>query len=158
MPLYKVNIDTGSINTFTRFSFKSEGEGLISPQALIYNNPKLIINIPELEIQSSDNIIVTREFNTNRGAIDVLMITSNADIIIFDEPTHGIDVGAKADIYQLLRELSDEGKGIILVSSELPEILNVCDRILVFRDGKIVHDFEKTAGLTEEDVVEYALG
>jgi len=85
-------------------------------------------------------------------------LATKSDVIIFDEPTHGIDVGAKADIYQLLRELSDEGKGIILVSSELPEILNICDRILVFRDGKIVHDFEKTAGLTEEDVVEYALG
>jgi ribose transport system ATP-binding protein len=85
-------------------------------------------------------------------------LATKSDVIIFDEPTHGIDVGAKADIYQLLRELSDEGKGIILVSSELPEVLNVCDRILVFRDGKIVHDFENTAGLTEEDVVEYALG
>lgn len=85
-------------------------------------------------------------------------LATKSDVIIFDEPTHGIDVGAKADIYQLLRELSDEGKGIILVSSELSEVLNICDRILVFRDGKIVHDFENTAGLTEEDVVEYALG
>lgn len=84
MSLYKVNIDTGSIDPFTRFSFKSEGGELISPQELIYNNPKLIINIPELEIQSSDNIIVTREFNTNRGPIDVLMITSNADIVIVE--------------------------------------------------------------------------
>lgn len=85
-------------------------------------------------------------------------LATRSDVIIFDEPTHGIDVGAKADIYQLLRELSDEGKGIIMVSSELPEVLNVCDRILVFRDGQIVHDFERTEGLTEEDVVQYALG
>jgi hypothetical protein len=84
MSLYKVNTDTGSINTLTRFSFKSEGEDLISPQELIYNNPKLIFNIPELEIQSSENTIVTREFNTNRGPIDVLMITSNADIVIVE--------------------------------------------------------------------------
>jgi hypothetical protein len=84
MSLYKVAIDSGSIETLTRFSFKSEGEDLISPQELIYNNPKLIINIPELELQSSDNIIVTREFNTNRGPIDVLMITSNADVIIVE--------------------------------------------------------------------------
>ena len=85
-------------------------------------------------------------------------LATRSDVIIFDEPTHGIDVGAKADIYQLLRELSDEGKGIVLVSSELPEVLNVCDRILVFRDGKIVHEFEQTKGLTEEDVIRYALG
>jgi ribose transport system ATP-binding protein len=85
-------------------------------------------------------------------------LATRSDVIIFDEPTHGIDVGAKADIYQLLRELSDEGKAIILVSSELPEVLNVCDRILVFRDGKIVHEFAGTDGLSEEDVVNYALG
>jgi ribose transport system ATP-binding protein len=85
-------------------------------------------------------------------------LATRSDVIIFDEPTHGIDVGAKADIYQLLRELSDEGKGIVLVSSELPEVLNVCDRILVFRDGQIVHEFEQTKGLTEEDVIRYALG
>jgi ABC-type sugar transport system ATPase subunit len=85
-------------------------------------------------------------------------LATRSDVIIFDEPTHGIDVGAKADIYQLLRELSDEGKAIVLVSSELPEVLNVCDRILVFRDGKIVHEFETTRGLSEQDVVSYALG
>jgi len=85
-------------------------------------------------------------------------LATRSDVIIFDEPTHGIDVGAKADIYQLLRGLSEEGKGIIMVSSELPEVLNVCDRILVFRDGKIVHDFKDTQNLTEEDVVKYALG
>lgn len=85
-------------------------------------------------------------------------LATRSDVIIFDEPTHGIDVGAKADIYQLLRELSEEGKGIVLVSSELPEVLNVCDRILVFRDGRIVHEFQENKGLSEEDVVRYALG
>ncbi len=85
-------------------------------------------------------------------------LATRSDIIIFDEPTHGIDVGAKHDIYQLLRELSDEGKGIIMISSELPEVLNVCDRILVFRDGTVVHEFAGTAGLSEEAVVQHALG
>jgi ribose transport system ATP-binding protein len=85
-------------------------------------------------------------------------LASKSDIIIFDEPTHGIDVGAKAEIYQLLRDLSDEGKGLIMISSELPEVLNVCDRILVFRDGRIAHEFGENKGLTEEEVVQYALG
>ena len=52
----------------------------------------------------------------------------------------------------------EEGKGIILVSSELPEVLNVCDRILVFRDGKIVHEFTENRGLNEAEVVRFALG
>jgi len=85
-------------------------------------------------------------------------LATQSDIIVFDEPTHGIDVGSKHDIYLLLRDLSERGKGIIMISSELPEILNVCDRVLVFRDGTIVHEFQESKGLQEEEVVKYALG
>jgi putative multiple sugar transport system ATP-binding protein len=55
-----------------------------------------------------------------------------------DEPTRGIDVGAKYEIYTIINRLAEEGKAIILISSELPEILGICDRIYVMRDGKIV--------------------
>lgn len=63
---------------------------------------------------------------------------ANPDILILDEPTRGIDVGAKYEIYTIINRLASEGKGIILISSELPEILGVCDRIYVMREGKIV--------------------
>ena len=63
---------------------------------------------------------------------------SNPDILILDEPTRGIDVGAKYEIYTIINRLASEGKGIIMISSELPEILGVCDRIYVMREGKIV--------------------
>jgi putative multiple sugar transport system ATP-binding protein len=63
---------------------------------------------------------------------------SNPDILILDEPTRGIDVGAKYEIYTIINRLASEGKGIVLISSELPEILGICDRIYVMRDGKIV--------------------
>jgi len=63
---------------------------------------------------------------------------SNPDILILDEPTRGIDVGAKYEIYTIINQLANEGKAIIMISSELPEILGVCDRIYVMRDGKIV--------------------
>ncbi len=85
-------------------------------------------------------------------------LASRSDVIIFDEPTHGVDVGAKAEIYHLLRELADSGKGIIFISSELPEILNVCDRIFVYRNGSIAKRFEENTGLTEETVIQYAIG
>jgi ABC-type sugar transport system ATPase subunit len=85
-------------------------------------------------------------------------LASRSDIIIFDEPTHGVDVGAKAEIYHLLRELAGQGKAILFISSELPEILSVCDRIHVFRNGCISKRFEENRGLTEEDVVKYAIG
>ncbi len=60
------------------------------------------------------------------------------EILILDEPTRGIDVGAKYEIYTIINRLAEEGKGIILISSELPEILGICDRIYVMREGKIV--------------------
>jgi putative multiple sugar transport system ATP-binding protein len=63
---------------------------------------------------------------------------ANPDILILDEPTRGIDVGAKYEIYTIINQLASEGKGIIMISSELPEILGVCDRIYVMREGKIV--------------------
>lgn len=59
------------------------------------------------------------------------------DIIVFDEPTRGIDVGAKTEIYKLVAKLAEEGKAVIFISSELPEILGMCDRILVMSDGKL---------------------
>ena len=61
----------------------------------------------------------------------------NSDILIFDEPTRGIDVGAKSEIYKLIRLLSSQGKSIILISSELPEILRLSDRILVMCEGRV---------------------
>ncbi|MFR4053273.1 MAG: ATP-binding cassette domain-containing protein, partial [Clostridium perfringens] len=59
------------------------------------------------------------------------------EILLLDEPTRGIDVGAKFEIYQLINELAKEDKGIIMVSSEMPELLGVCDRILVMSNGRV---------------------
>jgi putative multiple sugar transport system ATP-binding protein len=63
---------------------------------------------------------------------------ANPEIMIMDEPTRGIDVGAKYEIYSIINQLASEGKAIIFISSELPEILGICDRIYVMREGKIV--------------------
>jgi ribose transport system ATP-binding protein len=85
-------------------------------------------------------------------------LNSKSDIIIFDEPTRGIDVGAKVEIYKVMNQLKEEGKAIIMVSSELPETIGVSDRIYVMHDGRIKKCFEKTAGLTESDIMKYATG
>ena len=78
-------------------------------------------------------------------------------ILIFDEPTRGIDVGAKSEIYRLMDELSGSEHSIIMISSDLPELLTMSDRILVFRDGEVVKEFENTDELTEETVLKYAI-
>jgi ABC-type sugar transport system ATPase subunit len=79
----------------------------------------------------------------------------NSDVLIFDEPTRGVDVGAKAEIYRLLSGLVAEGKGVIMISSELPEILGMCDRILVMHDGKITGELQRSEA-TQERILEYA--
>jgi ribose transport system ATP-binding protein len=63
--------------------------------------------------------------------------------LIFDEPTRGIDVGAKAEIYELLWQLAAEGKGILVVSSDLPELMSICHRILVFSKGRIAGEVSR---------------
>ncbi len=65
---------------------------------------------------------------------------ANPDILILDEPTRGIDVGAKYEIYTIINQLASEGRAIVLISSELPEILGICDRIYVMNEGKIVRE------------------
>lgn len=87
-------------------------------------------------------------------------LNTNSDIIIFDEPTRGIDVGAKAEIYTIMNELKAQGKAVIMVSSELAECMNVSDRMYVMHEGEITGIIEPDAvsSLTEEIVVAYATG
>jgi methyl-galactoside transport system ATP-binding protein len=82
-------------------------------------------------------------------------LLTQPDILLLDEPTRGIDVGAKYEIYQLMIDLAKQGKSIIMVSSELPELLGVCDRILVMSGGKLSGELAaKTA--TQEEIMELA--
>jgi putative multiple sugar transport system ATP-binding protein len=76
-------------------------------------------------------------------------IFAEPDVLILDEPTRGIDVGAKFEIYTIINQLADEGKSIIFISSELPEILGICDRIYVMSNGKIVGEFPKSEATQE---------
>jgi putative multiple sugar transport system ATP-binding protein len=64
------------------------------------------------------------------------------EILLLDEPTRGIDVGAKFEIYTIINRLADEGKGVVVISSELPEILGICDRIYVVSQGKIAGELD----------------
>ncbi|VGM95109.1 Galactose/methyl galactoside import ATP-binding protein MglA [uncultured Avibacterium sp.] len=84
-------------------------------------------------------------------------IACQPDVLIFDEPTRGIDVGAKAEIYKIMRELAAAGKAILMVSSELPEIMAVCNRIAVYREGEISTILDNDISLTEEKIMSYAL-
>lgn len=84
-------------------------------------------------------------------------LASEADVLIFDEPTHGIDVGAKNEIYQLIYRLADEGKAIVVVSSEMEEIIGLCDRIVVMYEGSIMGELQRSE-FTQEKILDLASG
>jgi len=83
---------------------------------------------------------------------------ANADLLVLDEPTRGIDVGAKSEIYNIIRQLSKEGKSIMIFSSELHEILNICDRIFLMYDGKIKTEIKNGPGVNREEIVHIVTG
>ena len=111
------------------------------------------LNIKPINIETST--MAMSGGNQQKVAIAKWLITG-PDILIMDEPTRGIDVGAKAEIYKLIKDLARLGKGIIFVSSELPEILSIADRIFVMNKGKLTGSFlNKDA--TEEKLMELSV-
>ena len=84
-------------------------------------------------------------------------MATRPQVLIVDEPTRGVDIGAKGEIHRLLREYAEQGNGVIVVSSEMPELLGLCDRILVMREGRIVGEVQGPA-MTEERLIELAMG
>ncbi|MCK4755078.1 MAG: sugar ABC transporter ATP-binding protein, partial [Calditrichia bacterium] len=84
-------------------------------------------------------------------------LCSHAKVLIFDEPTRGVDVGSKIEIYQLMNQLTEEGAAILMISSELPEIIGMSDRIMIMREGSITGIYEKDE-VTQEKILQDALG
>ena len=76
-------------------------------------------------------------------------------VLILDEPTRGIDVGTKVEIYEIIRKLADEGLGVLVISSELPEIVGLCTRVLVMRDGIITGEVSGD-DINEETIMKFA--
>lgn len=82
----------------------------------------------------------------------------NPKVLILDEPSHGVDIGAKSEIYDLIRKLADDGMSVILISSELPEVLSLADRVVVMREGEVQGILDRADGLNEEIIMRYCAG
>lgn len=82
-------------------------------------------------------------------------LVSNAKILLLDEPTRGVDVGARQEIYEIIRELAEEGMALVIVSSDLPEILSICERVIVMHEGRITGEL-RSSEMTEEKIMYYA--
>ena len=80
-------------------------------------------------------------------------INTNADIYIFDEPTRGIDVGAKVEVYNIMNNLIKAGKCVIMISSELPEIIGMSDRVIIMREGKIMGELSRDSNLLNQETI-----
>jgi ribose transport system ATP-binding protein len=83
---------------------------------------------------------------------------AKCQVLIFDEPTRGIDVGAKSEIYDLMRRLTAQGDAIIMVSSELPEVVGLSDRVIVMRQQRVEKTLERPEEITPENIMYYATG
>jgi ribose transport system ATP-binding protein len=84
-------------------------------------------------------------------------LSIDSKVILIDEPTRGVDVGAKVEIYQLINEVAKKGVGVIVISSDMPEIMGIADRILVMHEGTIYGELSKEK-FSEENILRYAIG
>ena len=80
-------------------------------------------------------------------------IGTGADILILDSPTRGIDIGVKTAMYQLITRLKREGKAILMISEELPELIGMCDRIMILKDGHLAREFQRSSELSEQMII-----
>jgi len=117
--------------------------------------------VEQLKIKTSnlEESITTLSGGNQQKVLLARNIMVLPEIIIIDEPTRGIDVGAKAEIYSLMNKLTQEGISFIMVSSELPEIIGISDRILVMHEGKITAEFDNiNKNISQEEIMHYATG
>ena len=151
---------------FTDMSIKNN---LISPNLNHVTNKGILQNdkinnltskcINQLNIKTNDaeNLVLKLSGGNQQKIALGKWLPKNPKLLIIDEPTRGVDVGAKQEVYKILRQLAKDGTSIMLISSELPEIIGLCDRAIVMHNGKINGQLEKK-DFSEELILKYASG
>lgn len=114
-------------------------------------------NMLRIKATSSETIVSTLSGGNQQKVVIAKWLSTNPKVLILDEPTRGVDVGARSEIYSIINKLSEAGIGIIMISSDLPEILNMVDRTYVMREGKLVGEVQKNE-MTQENIMHYATG
>ena len=145
----KDNICLPGIDRFSKFGFMYARK---EKQAT-----KKYISELHIKTPSQDQKVMYLSGGNQQKVVVSKWLCCMVDILIFDEPTRGIDVGSKLEIYQLMNQLTSEGVAIIMISSELPEILGMSDRILVLHQGSVIKEFS-TGEATQEKILQSALG
>ena len=145
----KDNFALPNLKTWSRFGFINETKELSRFQRHVVN---LKIRISDAE-QLAENL----SGGNQQKLLVARWLETNSQVVIFDEPTRGIDVGAKYEMYLLIGELAIQGKVVVVVSSELPELLGICDRILVMRRGRLAGEITDVRSARQEDVMALAV-
>lgn len=136
-----------NIDSYTKF-------GLLNNKKMA-EDTKWVIDSMNVKTPSQKTYIRSLSGGNQQKVIIGRWLLTDPEILLLDEPTRGIDVGAKYEIYQLIIELASKGKGVIMVSSEMPELLGICDRILVMSNGR-VSGITETWELDQEKIMEQA--
>jgi ribose transport system ATP-binding protein len=145
----KENISYSALRTLNSGGIiKSKAEEAIANDFV----QKLNIKTPDLERRAKN-----LSGGNQQKVVLSKWLATRCKVLIFDEPTRGIDVGAKQEIFELIARFAGEGKGIIYISSELPELVGMCDRIMVMRKGRIVGTFMKGQA-TQDAILDLASG
>jgi len=118
---------------------------------------KKMINDLSIKTPNAGFLVVNMSGGNQQKVVLARWLSVGTRIFLLDEPTRGIDVGSKSEIYQIMDKLTKQGVGIIMISSELPEVLGMSDRIMVMRQGRIVKELSR-AEASEEAIMQYAVG
>ena len=134
----------------------SNGYGVIS-HAAESEASKTFIDKMEIKTPTIEQLVNNLSGGNQQKVVIGKWLFRDAKVMIFDEPTRGIDVGAKFAIYKLLDELAAQGVGVIMISSELPEVLGMSDRVIVMREGEMTGMLDTTK-TDQEEIMHYATG
>jgi ribose import ATP-binding protein rbsA 1 len=113
--------------------------------------------IKSLNVKAKDREMISKNLSGGNQQKVVLgkWLVRNPKVILFDEPTRGIDIGAKVEIYQIMNELKKKGVGVLFISSEMEEVLGMSDRILIFCDGRITGELSREEA-NQENILKLA--
>ena len=140
-------------------SFKAHSNGAFLDEKKIEETGQGHIQSLRIKTPSIDEIVGQLSGGNQQKVVIGKWINSDADIYIFDEPTRGIDVGAKVEVYNVMNSLVKAGKCVIMISSEMPEILGMSDRVLVMRGGKVMATVDRESNhFNQEDIMKAAWG
>ena len=111
----------------------------------------------DIKTPSLAQLVVNLSGGNQQKVVLAKWLYAGAEVLIFDEPTVGVDVGAKSEIYRMMETLAAQGKVVLMISSDNPELIAVCDRVGVMRGGRLVGVLEGTQ-ITEEHILRYSMG